>query len=336
MDEQLKKNDIVAVIGGGSWATALVKLLTNNVSTVHWWMRSEEAVSHILRFKHNPRYLQSVQFDLDKVHVSTDLEQTVLHADYVILATPAAFLHQSLSSISSDLLKNKIVFSAVKGIIPEFHAIPARYIHKTFGTPYLNIGIICGPCHAEEVALERLSYLTIACSEETHARKIAELLACRYLKTTLSDDLFGTEISAILKNVYALAAGICSGLGYGDNFQAVLISNAIQEIERFIDVIHEVHRDTKTSAYLGDLLVTAYSNFSRNRTFGFMIGKGYSVKSAQLEMNMVAEGYFATKSLMEMNKKFKVDMPILQAVNNILYKNMPAALEIRLLCEQLS
>jgi glycerol-3-phosphate dehydrogenase (NAD(P)+) len=336
MEEQLNKNAIVAVIGGGSWATALVKLLTNNVSTVHWWMRSEEAVSHILRYKHNPRYLQSVQFDLDKVHVSTDLEQTIVHADYVILATPAAFLHQSLSSISTNLLKDKIVFSAVKGIIPEFHAIPARYIHKTFGTPYSNIGIICGPCHAEEVALERLSYLTIACSEEKYASKIANLLACRYIKTTLSDDLFGTEISAILKNVYALAAGICSGLGYGDNFQAVLISNAIQEIERFIDAIHEVHRDTKTSAYLGDLLVTAYSNFSRNRTFGFMIGKGYSVKSAQLEMNMIAEGYFATKSLMEMNKKFDVEMPILHAVYNILYKNRPPALEIRMLCGQLS
>jgi glycerol-3-phosphate dehydrogenase (NAD(P)+) len=336
MEEQLNKNTIVAVIGGGSWATALVKLLTNNVSTVHWWMRNEDAVGHILRYKHNPRYLQSVQFDLDKVHVSTDLEQTIQHADYVILATPAAFLHQSLSSISPELLKEKIVFSAVKGIIPEFHAIPARYIHKTFGTPYSNIGIICGPCHAEEVALERLSYLTIACSEEKYASKIANLLACRYIKTTLSDDLFGTEISAILKNVYALAAGICSGLGYGDNFQAVLISNAIQEIERFIDAIHEVHRDTKTSAYLGDLLVTAYSNFSRNRTFGFMIGKGYSVKSAQLEMNMIAEGYFATKSLMEMNKKFDVEMPILHAVYNILYKNRPPALEIRMLCGQLS
>jgi glycerol-3-phosphate dehydrogenase (NAD(P)+) len=336
MEKEQEKNEVVAVIGGGSWATALVKLLTNNVTTVHWWMRSEEAVSHILRYKHNPRYLQSVQFDLDRVHVSTDLEKIIQHADYVILATPAAFLHESLSSISPDLLKEKVVFSAVKGIIPQFHAIPARYIHKTFGTPYSNIGIICGPCHAEEVALERLSYLTIACSEEKHAFKISQLLACRYLKTTLSDDLFGTEISAILKNVYALAAGICSGLGYGDNFQAVLISNAIQEIERFIDAVHEVHRDTKTSAYLGDLLVTAYSNFSRNRTFGFMIGKGYSVKSAQLEMNMIAEGYYATKSLMEINKKFQVNMPILQAVNNIIYKNMPPALEIRLLCEQLS
>lgn len=336
MEGKPNKNEIIAVIGGGSWATALVKLLTNNIRTVHWWMRSEEAVSHFLRYKHNPRYLQSVEFDLDKVLVSTNLQEIIEGADYVILATPAAFLHHSLSSISPELLKDKIVFSAVKGIIPEYNSIPARYIHKTFGTPYSSIGIICGPCHAEEVALERLSYLTIACSDGNHAQRIAQLLTCRYIKTTISDDLFGTEISAILKNVYALAAGICSGLGYGDNFQAVLISNAIQEIERFIDAVHEVHRDTKTSAYLGDLLVTAYSNFSRNRTFGFMIGKGYSVKSAQLEMNMIAEGYYATKSLMEVNKKFGVDMPILNSVNNILYKKTPPALEIRLLCEQLS
>ena len=336
MENITAKSKTVAVVGGGSWATAIVKLLTNNISSVRWWMRNDEAVRHILRFKHNPRYLQSVEFDLNKVHVSSDLQEVIQDAEFIILATPAAFLHDSLKSITSETFKNKVIFSAIKGIIPEFHSIPARYIHKTFGVPYSNIGIICGPCHAEEVALERLSYLTIACTESNHAKKMAELVSCRYIKTTLSDDLFGTEISSILKNVYALAAGICSGLGYGDNFQAVLISNAIQEIERFIDAIHEVHRDTKTSAYLGDLLVTAYSTFSRNRTFGFMIGKGYSVKSAQLEMNMIAEEYYATKSLMEVNKKFEVDMPILNAVNNILYKKTPPALEIRLLCEQLS
>lgn len=330
------KNQIVAVIGGGSWATALVKLLSNNVSTVHWWMRSEEAVSHILRFRHNPRYLQSVEFDLNKVHVSTNLEEIIQCSEIIILATPAAFLNQVFDGLTKDILKNKIIFSAVKGIIPEFHLIPAQYVHNFFGIAYSNIGIICGPCHAEEIALERLSYLTIACSNQNNARIVADFLACRYVKTTISDDLFGAEISAVLKNIYALAAGICAGLGYGDNFQAVLISNAIQEIERFIDSVHEVHRDTKTSAYLGDLLVTAYSNFSRNRTFGFMIGKGYSVKSAQLEMNMVAEGYYATKSLFEMNKKFQSDMPILQSVYNILYKRTPPALEIRLLCDQLS
>jgi glycerol-3-phosphate dehydrogenase (NAD(P)+) len=332
----MKTAERIAVIGGGSWATAIVKLLCNTQEKVNWWMRSESAVAHIKQFKHNPKYLQSVEFNLDKLVVSTDLNHVIATADIVIIATPSAFLTEAFSAIPAGLFDGKIVFSAVKGIIPEYNAIPARFIHKTFGTPYDQIGIICGPCHAEEVALERLSYLTIACSNESIATKMADSLACRYIKTTTSDDLFGTEISAVLKNVYALAAGICHGIGYGDNFQAVLISNAIQEIERFIDVVSPVHRDTKTSAYLGDLLVTAYSNFSRNRTFGFMIGKGYSVKSAQLEMNMIAEGYYATNSLMEMNKKFEVDMPILAAVYRILYGGISPVIEMKLLAEKLS
>ena len=332
----MKTAERIAVIGGGSWATAIVKLLCNTQEKVNWWMRSESAVAHIKQFKHNPKYLQSVEFNLDKLVVSTDLNHVIATADIVIIATPSAFLTEAFSAIPAGLFDGKIVFSAVKGIIPEYNAIPARFIHKTFGTPYDQIGIICGPCHAEEVALERLSYLTIACSNESIAMKMADSLACRYIKTTTSDDLFGTEISAVLKNVYALAAGICHGIGYGDNFQAVLISNAIQEIERFIDVVSPVHRDTKTSAYLGDLLVTAYSNFSRNRTFGFMIGKGYSVKSAQLEMNMIAEGYYATNSLTEMNKKFEVDMPILAAVYRILYGGISPVIEMKLLAEKLS
>ena len=332
----MKTAERIAVIGGGSWATAIVKLLCNTQEKVNWWMRSESAVAHIKQFKHNPKYLQSVEFNLDKLVVSTDLNHVIATADIVIIATPSAFLTEAFSAIPAGLFDGKIVFSAVKGIIPEYNAIPARFIHKTFGTPYDQIGIICGPCHAEEVALERLSYLTIACSNESIATKMADSLACRYIKTTTSDDLFGTEISAVLKNVYALAAGICHGIGYGDNFQAVLISNAIQEIERFIDVVSPVHRDTKTSAYLGDLLVTAYSNFSRNRTFGFMIGKGYSVKSAQLEMNMIAEGYYATNSLTEMNKKFEVDMPILAAVYRILYGGISPIIEMKLLAEKLS
>ena len=332
----MKTTERIAVIGGGSWATAIVKLLCNTQEKVNWWMRSESAVAHIKQFKHNPKYLQSVEFNLDKLVVSTDLNHVIATADIVIIATPSAFLTEAFSAIPAGLFDGKIVFSAVKGIIPEYNAIPARFIHKTFGTPYDQIGIICGPCHAEEVALERLSYLTIACSNESIATKMADSLACRYIKTTTSDDLFGTEISAVLKNVYALAAGICHGIGYGDNFQAVLISNAIQEIERFIDVVSPVHRDTKTSAYLGDLLVTAYSNFSRNRTFGFMIGKGYSVKSAQLEMNMIAEGYYATNSLTEMNKKFEVDMPILAAVYRILYGGISPIIEMKLLAEKLS
>jgi glycerol-3-phosphate dehydrogenase (NAD(P)+) len=326
----------VAVIGGGSWATALVKLLCNQQQSVGWWMRNEEAVSHIKNFKHNPRYLQSVQFDTSQLHISTNLEQVISPAKIVVLATPAAFLTKIFEGISEDLFKDKVVFSAVKGIIPEHNSIPARYIHKTFGTPYEKIGIICGPCHAEEVAMERLSYLTIGCSDTNIAEEMANMLSCRYIKTTTTDDLFGTEISAVLKNVYALVAGICHGLGYGDNFQAVLISNAVQEIERFIDVVSPVHRDVKSSAYLGDLLVTAYSNFSRNRTFGFMIGKGYSVKSAQLEMNMIAEGYFATKCLIEINKRFNVDMPILTAANNILYHRISPIIEIKILSDKLA
>ena len=326
----------IAVIGGGSWATALVKILCNNVSTVHWYMRNENAVEHILKFKHNPNYLQSVEFHLDKIDVSTDLVGVIKPADIVIIATPSAFLVKLFEDFPKDLLKDKIVFSAVKGIIPEFHAIPARFIHKTFGTPYDNIGIICGPCHAEEVALERLSYLTIACQDEDVCEEVADLVRCRYIQATVSDDLFGTEISAVLKNVYAIASGICAGLGYGDNFQSVLISNAIQEIENLIDEMSPIHRDVKSSAYLGDLLVTAYSKFSRNRSFGFMIGKGYSVKTAQLEMDMVAEGYYATKSVMEIKKKFQVEMPIVEAVYNILYERISPVIEMRILTDKLS
>lgn len=326
----------VAVIGGGSWATALVKILCNNLDSVNWWLRSDGAVAHILKYRHNPNYLQSVEFDLNKINVSTDLEEIIRPADVVIIATPSAFLTRIFENFPKALLKDKNVFSAVKGIVPEYNAIPARFIHKTFGTPYENIGIISGPCHAEEVALERLSYLTIAGQNETKVGRMAKLLSCRYIKTTTSDDLFGTEISAVLKNVYALASGIYAGLGYGDNFQAVLISNAIQEIENFIDEVSPIHRDVKSSAYLGDLLVTAYSKFSRNRTFGFMIGKGYSVKSAQLEMDMIAEGYYAVKCVMEINKKFQVEMPIVEAVYNILYERISPVIEMRILTDKLS
>ncbi len=332
----MEKNSNIAVIGGGSWATALVKILCNNLPVVNWWMRNDDAVDHIINYKHNPNYLRSVEFDLSKINVSSDLESIIGNADIIIIATPSAFLVKIFENFPKELFKDKVVFSAVKGIIPEYNAIPARFIHKTFGTPYDKIGIICGPCHAEEVALERLSYLTIACQREKSAEHLAKLLACRYIKTTVSDDLFGTEFSAVLKNIYALASGICSGLGYGDNFQSVLISNAIQEIENFIDEINPIHRDVKSSAYLGDLLVTAYSKFSRNRTFGFMIGKGYSVKTAQLEMEMIAEGYYATKCLIEINKKFQVELPIVEAVYNILYEKISPSIEMRILADKLS
>lgn len=332
----MESSPTFGVLGGGSWATALVKLLSNNVDTVNWWMRNEKAAEHIAEYRHNPNYIQSIEFDLDKVKVSTKMQKVIDESDIIVIAIPSAFLDATFKEEKLKNMGDKIVFSAVKGIITEYDSIPARYIHKEFDIDYDRIGIICGPCHAEEVAKEQLSYLTIACPDQEIAANMADTLACRYIKTSVSDDVFGSEISAVLKNVYAVAAGICHGVGYGDNFQAVLISNAIQEIERFVDAVHQVHRDVKSSAYLGDLLVTAYSPYSRNRTFGTMVGKGYSVKWATIEMNMVAEGYYAAKGIKEMNKKFEVDMPIMEAVYNVLYERITPVVEMRILADNLS
>ncbi|MGD1844647.1 MAG: NAD(P)H-dependent glycerol-3-phosphate dehydrogenase [Salibacteraceae bacterium] len=326
----------VAVIGGGSWATAIVKMLCNNLDVVHWWMRNQKAVEHLEQYLHNPHYLPSVQFEREKIQVSTDLKKTIDTADVLVIVIPGAFLYSTFNEVALEGMEKKLIFSAIKGMVPEYNAIPARFFHKQFGTPYDRIGIVSGPCHAEEVAMEKLSYLTIACPNQENARQMADWLACRYIKTSISDDLFGTELSAVLKNVVAIASGIYHGLGYGDNFQALLIANAIREIERFVDKVNPIHRDVKSSAYLGDLLVTAYSQFSRNRTFGNMVGKGYSVKAAQLEMNMIAEGFYAVKSIKEINKKFEVDTPIVDAVYNILYEKISPVLEMRLLADKLS
>lgn len=326
----------IAVIGGGSWATAIVKMLLNNVDKVHWWMRSKESVAHLKKFHHNPNYLRAVEFDPEKIEPSTDLRAVIEVADILIIAIPSAFVDEVFRTYKGKTLGDKVIISAIKGIVPEYNVIPARYFHKHFDVPYEQIGIISGPCHAEEVAMEKLSYLTIACQDVKVAEMMAGLLNCRYIKTAVSDDIFGTELSAVLKNVFAVACGICHGLGYGDNFQAVLMANAIREIERFVDAVSPIHRDVKDSAYLGDLLVTAYSQFSRNRTFGNMIGKGYSVKSAQMEMKMVAEGYYAVKGIWEINKEFKVDLPITEAVYHIVYDKISARKEMKILADKLS
>lgn len=326
----------IAVIGSGSWATAIVKILCNNCETVIWYHRHQADVDFVNQHKHNPRYLSTVQFDLKKLDLTSNLEEAITKADIVILAVPSAFIHATIKNISPDLLKQKIVFSAIKGIVPEFNLIVGEYLNTQFHVPLNNIGVITGPCHAEEVALEKLSYLTLACRNIETAEELCTYMRCRYIKCSSSDDIYGTEISAVLKNVIAVAGGICHGLGYGDNFLSVLVSNAIQEIDRFVAAIHPITRDTKASAYLGDLLVTAYSQFSRNRTFGTMLGKGYSVKHAQLEMNMIAEGYYAVKCVCEINKKYGVFMPITDAVNNIIYNNKDAKQEMALLAEKLS
>ena len=326
----------VSVVGGGSWATALVKILSNNAGQIHWWIRNPESVDFIRQYRHNPSYLSDVEIDLSRVAPNANLVETLAASDYIVLAVPAAFLKTALSCISADALKGKKVFSAIKGIVPEHNKIVGDFLHSEYNVSLENLGVITGPCHAEEVAMEKLSYLTVACQDSATAAQMAALLTCRYIRTVRSGDIFGTEYSAVLKNVMAIASGICHGLGYGDNFQAVLISNAIREIKRFVDAVHPINRDINESAYLGDLLVTAYSQFSRNRTFGSMLGKGYSVKSAQLEMNMVAEGYYAVACIHEINKKLKVDLPICEAVYNIIYEKIAARVEMKLLTEKLS
>lgn len=326
----------ISIIGGGSWATALAKLLLNNCSGIGWFIRKDEDISYFKEYKTNPRYLSSVEFDTDSISFYSDLKACVSASDFLILAIPSAFLNDAFKAIEAVDLKGKVVFSAIKGIVPEHNLIVGEYLNKIYLVPFENIGVITGPCHAEEVALEKLSYLTIASSSADHAKAVSSMLNCRYLKSTVSDDIYGTEYSAVLKNVIAVAGGICHGLGYGDNFLAVLVSNAIQEIKRFVDAVHPIDRDIKASAYLGDLLVTAYSQFSRNRMFGTMLGKGYSVKQAQLEMNMIAEGYYAVKCVYEINRQYKVEMPITEAVYNIIYQKANVRKEIARLSDALS
>lgn len=328
----------IAIVGGGSWATAIVKMLNDNLleKEVFWWMRNQEAVEYIRKYRHNPTYLSSVELKVKPEHVFFDLKSAIANAEMVLLNVPAAFLKESFLGITAEDLKGKKIISAIKGIVPDENQIIASFIHETYQIPLNDIIVISGPCHAEEVALEKLSYLTIASQNEELAENFASLIRNRYIKTNISDDIYGTEYAAVLKNIYAVASGICHGIGYGDNFQAVLISNAIREISRFVNTIHPIERDIKESAYLGDLLVTSYSQFSRNRTFGNMIGKGYTVISAQLEMNMVAEGYYAVKCIHEINKKYKVHMPISRAAYAILYEKHSPQIEMKLLTEELT
>lgn len=333
---KLSENARIAVVGGGSWATAIVKMLCDAKHEVRWWMRDENAIDNIKKYKHNLNYLRSAELHINPDNISSDLQKIVADVDCVIFAVPAAFLHKTLQTIDTQIFKEKFIVSAIKGIVPEYNLIIGDYFREVYQVPINQILVISGPCHAEEVALEKLSYLTIACEDQDNASTFASFLNTRYIKTITSDDIYGTEYAAVLKNIYAIASGICHGLNYGDNFQSVLISNAIREMETFLAAVHPINRDIKESAYLGDLLVTAYSQFSRNRTFGNMIGKGYSVKSAQFEMGMIAEGYYAVKCIHEINRQFKVEIPICRAVYGILYENISPLIEIKLLSEKLN
>jgi glycerol-3-phosphate dehydrogenase (NAD(P)+) len=330
----MNKQPKFAVIGGGSWATAIAKMLCENQSEITWFMRNQAAIDHIKTDKHNPNYLSSVEFDTNQLQLTTDINVAVANADYLIFAIPSAFLSTELENLTESF-DNKVIFSAIKGIVPETSLIVGEHFHKQYNIPYENIGVITGPCHAEEVALERLSYLTIACADAEKAAIVADNLSCHYIKTKISDDIIGTEYAAMLKNIYAIAAGMAHGLGYGDNFQALLMSNAIREMKKFIKKVHKMKRNINDSAYLGDLLVTGYSVFSRNRMFGNMIGKGYTVKSAMMEMSMVAEGYYAVKSAYKLNLEYKANTPIIEAVYQVLYEGKDAKLVFKKLTDKL-
>jgi len=324
----------VAVIGGGSWATAIAKMLLENESEINWYLRSDDNIKRFMQLHHNPGYLSTVFFDINRINFTSDLDKVVKNSEILVFAVPSPFLKSHLEKLTVGL-QDKIVVSAIKGIVPDENMVMGEYFEKFYKVSKDKFAVIAGPCHAEEVGMERLSYITVGCTNRETARMLSQLFECRYVNTSITDDAIGAEYSAVMKNVIALACGICHGLKFGDNFQSVLVSNGIQEIERFLDTVHPGTRDSKGSVYLGDLLVTAYSQFSRNRTFGTMIGRGYSVKNAMMEMIMIAEGYYGVKCIKEINEKYNVVMPITDSVYNIIYERISPAIEMKLLTDHL-
>lgn len=323
----------VAVIGGGSWATAIVKILMPNLEHIHWWVREEEIVEGINKYGHNPRYLSSTFIDPKDVKVSTDLRAIVAKSDYVIIVTPSAFLQKTLEPLKKSRLNKKKIITAVKGIIPETMQFITDYLHTEFSIPMDNIAMISGPSHAEEIAQEKFTFLTAASENAELAADVARMFTNRYVRASVSSDIKGAELAVVMKNIYALGAGIYSGLGYGDNFIAAYIANGVKEMKNFVRKVYPGERCLDESVYLGDLLVTAYSHFSRNRMFGNMIGHGLSVRVAQLEMSMIAEGYFAVRCIHEMNKNFGADIPISETIYGILYEGNNVSSEMKRIAE---
>ena len=326
---------LYGVLGGGSWGTALVKILLEKNESINWYVRNEENLEHIKKFKRNPNYLRSLVLDTEKIKLSDSIEKVVKNSDIIILAIPSPFLDSELKKIKSSL-SSKTIFSALKGVVPESHLIVSEHLNKVYNLPLSKIGIITGPCHAEEVALEKLSYLTVACKNQAIGESMRESLDTKFIKAKLSKDSVGVEYAAMLKNVYALITGISHGLGYGDNFQSVLISNSVREMKEFIKTIYKFKRDINDTEYLGDLLVTSYSTFSRNRTLGNMLGKGYSLKAAISEMSMISEGYYATKNAYEIGIENKIEFDIINTAYDILYRNLSPKKCMKILAEKLN
>lgn len=322
----------VAVMGGGSWATALAKLLLDNCESILWYMRRDDRIEEFRRNRRNPAYLSDVVFDIERIEFSSDINEVCRRADTLLLVMPSPYFKDHVNKITEDL-SEKFVVSAVKGIVPDDNLIISTYMQKRFGIKPERTLVVSGPCHAEEVALGRQSYLTIGCNDIFHAEQFASLLSGKALKTITSSDVDGIEYASVLKNVYSIASGIVHGLKAGDNFLAMLVSNAIREMERFVDTVCPRPRQICDSVYLGDLLVTSYSRFSRNHNFGSMIGRGYSVKAARMEMEQTAEGYYGTKCIHEINSHYDVAMPILDGVFDILYRGTNPARTIRHISE---
>lgn len=334
MESKIGNNARYAVIGYGSWATAIVKILTGNLDRVGWYVRNPEVLEGLHTTGRNPKYLNDVEFDLSKIAVSDNLDEVVGNADVLIMACPSAYLKKFLEPLTVPL-KDKFVISAIKGIVPDDYTTVVEYIHDRYDLSFDQMGLLIGPSHAEEVARERLTYLTIVSPQEERTRLIGRMFQTPYIHLSYSTDLYGIEYASILKNIYALAVGMAVGLGYGDNFLAVLISNSVNEMTRFLRESYPADRNTLVSAYLGDLLVTCYSTYSRNRRLGLLIGHGCSVKSALNEMTMVAEGYFAADTIRHINTRHKIDMPIAEMVYNVLYRNASVRKSMKELTEKL-
>ena len=331
------------ILGSGSWGTALAKILTDNGQTIYWWNRSEEAIKHILSRHHNPQYLPTAHFNVDQLKLTTNRAEVIENSDCIIIVVPSAYAADVLNGLDKNIFKGKKIISAIKGILPENNLLLNDYLKNNFDLALKDYFAVLGPCHAEEVAAEKLSYLTFSGIDEKGTHEIAAYFKTNYLNTVENNDIYGVQFAAVLKNIYAVGAGIAHGLDYGDNFLSVLIANSADEMAGFLrkagiqniqvgSIDHHLttnHKPQTTSyaasVYLGDLLVTCYSLHSRNRAFGNMIGKGYAVKSAQLEMSMVAEGYNASKCMYLNNQKIDAEMPIAEIVYKILWENMPAA-----------
>ena len=338
---------MIGLLGSGSWATAIVKILLEKKDRkINWWVREEEAITTLKEEKHNPLYLSEAYIDTDRIFISSDIREVIERSDDIYLVIPSAFIHKAFKDIPHELLRTKRFISAVKGIIPEYTTIITEYLREQIGMDYSQLCVISGPSHAEEAARQRLTYLAVASTDRAFAEDVRNQISCSYIKTTYSTDMMGIECAAVLKNIYAIAAGMCRGLGYGDNIIAVLISNALQEMTDFMQRISPMIgggdfnadgrlRQFESFAYLGDLLVTSYSQYSRNRTFGNMLGYGYTVKSAQLEMKMVAEGYYAAKGIEKIRREMNFSMPIAEAVYAVLYEKKSIARTIKRLLENL-